>query len=87
MQLPGDPVGPDDVSLAIDVGVELPMADVISRPGPQPAVGTLVDEAGEPPLPRPRKVGRTMTPISRNHVVRANAGKASAAMPKTAWRR
>ena len=86
-QLPGDPVGPDDVSLAIDVSVELPMADVISRPSPQPAFGTFVDEAGEPPLPRPRKVGRTMTPISRNHVVRANAGKVSAAMSKTAWRR
>ena len=86
-QLPGDSMGPDDVSLEIDVSVELPMADVISRPGPQPAFGTLVDEAGEPPLPRPRKVGRTMTPISRNHVVRANAGKVSAAMSKTAGHR
>jgi hypothetical protein len=86
-QLPGDPVGPDDVSLAIDISVELPVPDVISRPSPQPAFGTFVDEAGEAPLPRPRKVGWTVTPISRNHVVRANAGKVSAAMSKTAWRR
>jgi len=86
-QLPGDSMGPDDVALAIDVRVELPMPDVIDRPGPQPAVGTLVDEGGEPPPPRPRKVGRTMTPISRNHVVRANAGKASAAMSETAGHR